>query len=91
MWKREYVVTKDPISSICQPEKSEKDILEARLESTSKNVDVLTSIVGEFGRFQLFNLSMIGISTIMVGTNNFATKFLAHEVDYWCAKVQNVC
>jgi hypothetical protein len=49
--------------------------------------DVLTSIVGEFGKFQLLNLFLMGLSTIMVGSNNFVTKFLAHEVDYWCSKV----
>ena len=85
------------ISSIYEPEKCEKekeaskddDIVSANDVIASKN-DVLTSIVGEFGRFQLFNLFMMGISTIMVGTNNFVTKFLAHEVDYWCEKVKKI-
>jgi hypothetical protein len=74
-------VLQNPIPSIFKPEKSENEI------DVAPNKDVLTSIVGEFGRFQFFNLLMIGISTMMDGTNNFVTKFLAHEVDYWCAKV----
>ena len=66
-------------------EKNEKNEKNENCESPDE--DVLTSIVGEFGRFQLFNLFLMGLSTIMVGSNNFVTKFLAHEVDYWCTKV----
>ena len=91
-------VKQDSIPSIYKPDKSEKekdnledgsanDVSRSNDVKTSKN-DVLTSIVGEFGRFQLFNLLLVGFSTIMVGTNNFVTKFLAHEVDYWCTKVK---
>ena len=69
----------DKIATISKTENCEKDEI--------PNEDILTSIVGEFGRFQLLNLFLMGLSTIMVGSNNFVTKFLAHEVDYWCSMV----
>ncbi len=50
--------------------------------------DILKSIIGEFGNFQFLNLFLIGISGIMIGWNNFVTKFLSHEVDFWCTRVR---
>ena len=63
-----------------------KDVLNNESE-TKDDDDILTSIIGEFGNFQLLNLFLIGISAIMIGWNNFVTKFLAHEVDFWCSRV----
>ena len=98
--KQIYNVNQDPIPSIYEPDKSEKekdnpehwstnDVSMSKNDVMTSKPDVLTSIIGEFGRFQLFNLFLMGVSTIMVGTNNFVTKFLAHEVDYWCTKVKH--
>ena len=98
--KQIYNVNQDPIPSIYEPDKSEKekdnlehwstnDVSMSTNDVMTSKPDVLTSIIGEFGRFQLFNLFLMGVSTIMVGTNNFVTKFLAHEVDYWCTKVKH--
>ncbi len=64
------------------------EVKEDVLKTEAKDdCDILSSIIGEIGNFQLLNLFLIGISGIMIGWNNFVTKFLAHDVDFWCSRV----
>jgi hypothetical protein len=73
-------------------EKSEKSEKFENYEKCEKSdpgqKDVLTSMIGEFGRFQLVFVLLIGLPKLFIAWNNFSTKWLAHDVDFWCRKVE---
>ena len=56
-------------------------------DSGNGNGDVLVSIIGEFGKYQIMNVLIMGLSGIIFSWMNFANKFITYEVDYWCQKV----
>lgn len=62
----------------------EKDVADDDLH---KAQDVLTSIIGETGRFQLINMILLGSPLILIAMSAFVTKFLTQEVAFWCQKV----
>ena len=60
-------------------------------DSGNGNGDVLVSIIGEFGKYQIMNVLIMGLSGIIFSWMNFANKFITYEVDYWCQKVIMTC
>ncbi len=50
--------------------------------------DIYTSILGNFGKYQLRNAILMGMTGLTFSWIQFGTKFLTYDVDFWCAKVK---
>ncbi len=62
-------------------EKIEEALTEAEAEAEEK--DVLVSIIGNFGKYQLLNCLLMGFTGITFSWMNFGTKFLT---EMWPAR-----
>jgi len=51
-------------------------------------IDLLSSIIGECGRYQMLSMVILGSPMILISWSNFLTKFLTQEVDFWCKQVE---
>ena len=69
-------------------EKKDETIEDDTADSANYSSDVLISIIGEFGKYQMKNIFLMGITGIIFSWMNFSNKFLTYEVDYWCQKVR---
>jgi hypothetical protein len=67
-------------------EKTEEEA-EAEAEAEAEEKDVLVSIIGNFGKYQLLNCLLMGFTGITFSWMNFGTKFLTEDTEYWCTKV----
>ena len=84
-----YVTTE--FGTKVEPEVEADDVTEPEVEvndvTDGEEKDVLVSIIGEFGKFQLINVVLMGLTGFTYPWVNFANKFLTYEVDFWCSKV----
>ena len=60
----------------------------AEVEAEEEEKDVLVSIIGNFGKYQLLNCLLMGLTGITFSWMNFGTKFLTEDTDYWCSRVK---
>ena len=60
------------------------------VERNSGKQDILVATIGEFGKFQLKSVLLMGITSITYSWINFVNKFLTYDVDYWCQRVNQV-
>ena len=49
--------------------------------------DIFVSILGDFGKFQLRIVLLMGLTGLTFSWANFGTKFITDDVDFWCSKV----
>jgi len=68
-------------------ERNEK-IIEAEVEAETEEKDILVSIIGNFGKYQLLNCLLMGFTGITFSWMNFGTKFLTEDTEYWCSRVR---
>ena len=65
----------------------EEEEIEDEKDSGNGNGDVMVSVIGEFGKYQMMNVLLMGVSSLIFSWMNFANKFITYEVDYWCERV----
>jgi hypothetical protein len=57
-------------------------------DSGGEDSDVYVSILGNFGKYQLRNVLLMGLTGLTFSWSNFGTKFVTEETEFWCAKVE---
>jgi hypothetical protein len=57
-------------------------------DSADSQGDVFVSIVGEFGKYQLINVILMGLTGIIFSLLNYTNNFANYEVEFWCSKVR---
>jgi hypothetical protein len=57
-------------------------------DAGSEDSDVYVSILGNFGKYQLRNVLLMGLTGLTFSWSNFGTKFVTEETEFWCAKVE---
>ena len=77
------------ISAISNPDSTE-NVTEVDSPSDAQTEDSLTSIINEFGLYQGLWMFLLGLTGINTGILIYSNKFFTTEVDYWCAKPQNL-
>ena len=57
-------------------------------DAGGEDSDVYVSILGNFGKYQLRNVLLMGLTGLTFSWSNFGTKFVTEETEFWCAKVE---
>ncbi len=68
-------------------ENKEEDISDENDSSNSQG-DVFVSVIGEFGKYQLLNVFLMGFGGLIFSLVTYSNKFVHYDVDYWCSKVR---
>ena len=84
---QKYITTE--FGTKIEEKKEEEEVEDQSDENDSAHFhgDVFVSVIGEFGKYQLRNVLLMGFSGFIFSLLTYSNKFLTYEVEYWCSKV----
>ena len=65
--------------------------LEDENEGEDLEEDLVASIIGKIGKYQLMNCILMGLTGLTFSWVNYGTKFITTDTEFWCAKVIICC
>ena len=69
-------------------EKKDKENSDENDSANFQGEDVFVSVVGEFGKYQMLNVFLMGFAGLVFSLVTYSNKFVHYKVDYWCSKVR---
>jgi len=69
-------------------EENKEEEISDENDSSNSQGDVFVSVIGEFGKYQLLNVFLMGFGGLIFSLVTYSNKFVHYDVDYWCSKVR---
>ncbi len=69
-------------------EKKDEENSDENDSANFQGEDVFVSVVGEFGKYQMLNVFLMGFAGLVFSLMTYSNKFVHYKVDYWCSKVR---